>query len=117
MADLSETRDPESRVSIAAVIAACAAIAAAWLAAGSTGLLAEPLRSALTYLALAVAVVAGLPVRTIPRWFAAAVVLVAFLPLATSVAPAHHLFLVAAVTGLLAAAASGPLRWPIWRAA
>jgi len=43
----------------AAIVTAVAIVAAAWIAAGSLGLLAHPLRHALTWAALAVAMVAG----------------------------------------------------------
>jgi len=45
------------------VVAALAGIAAAWLAAGSTGLLAHPLRHGLAWVALAVSLVAAWPPR------------------------------------------------------
>ena len=48
---------------LSAIVVVVAAMAAAWIAAGSTGLLAHPLRHALTWLALGVAVVAGWPRR------------------------------------------------------
>ena len=44
-----------------AVVILLAGLAAAWFAAGSTGLLAHPMRHALTWLGLAVAIVAGWP--------------------------------------------------------
>lgn len=51
------------RPSTRAVVAALAGIAAAWVAAGSTGLLAHPLRHGLAWLALAVGLVAAWPPR------------------------------------------------------
>lgn len=49
------------------VIAAIAGLAAVWIAAGSTGLLAHPLRRALTLLALAVAILVHRP-PSVRRW-------------------------------------------------
>jgi hypothetical protein len=110
MAAPSDTQDSPRGVSLAAVVATCAAIAAAWLAADSVGLLAEPLRIGLTWLALGAAIVVGFLAQKPPRWLALLVLLAACLPLVVHVPALHLLFLVAAVTGLLAAAASGPLR-------
>jgi phage-related minor tail protein len=50
-------------VPVSAIVVLVAAMAAAWIAAGSTGLLAHPLRHALTWVALCVAIVAGWPGR------------------------------------------------------
>ncbi|MCH5375985.1 MAG: hypothetical protein JJ992_18610, partial [Planctomycetes bacterium] len=88
----------------------CAGLVAAWLAAGSTGLLIDPLRIILTYLALAVALIWGRGRRRIPRWPIAAVMVLACLPLVMSVVPLYELFLVTAVMGLLAAGADGSRR-------
>jgi len=49
--------------SVRAVVAALAGMAAAWLAAGSTGLLTPPLRHGLSWIGLAVAVIASWPPR------------------------------------------------------
>ena len=49
------SRAPSGRVAVAAL----AGMAAAWFAAGSTGLLSHPLRNGLTWLALAVVVLAS----------------------------------------------------------
>lgn len=49
----------EERVSASATLIVAAGLAAAWIAAGSSGHLAEPLRHALTVLALAIGIVTG----------------------------------------------------------
>jgi len=54
-----------ARIPSATVLAAAAGLAAAWLAAGSTGLLGHALRHALTWLALGVALAAVWPSRTL----------------------------------------------------
>ncbi|MBN2131230.1 MAG: hypothetical protein JW741_17150, partial [Sedimentisphaerales bacterium] len=79
-----------------AVIAVAAALAAAWIAAGSTGLLGGPLRRVLTLLALGVAVVAcrpasASPLRRLARWLLilpAAYMVTLPLPVANIMAPA-----------------------------
>ena len=79
-----------------AVVAAVAALAAAWIAAGSTGLLGGPLRRALTLLAIGVAVVACRPVnashlRRLAHWLLilpAAYMVTLPLPVANIMAPA-----------------------------
>jgi hypothetical protein len=53
-------------LSISVVISAVAAIAAAWIAAGSTGLLAHPLRRILTLIALSVAILSHRPLPVKP---------------------------------------------------
>ncbi|MHC4401654.1 MAG: hypothetical protein ACYTG0_18440 [Planctomycetota bacterium] len=75
---------------VRAVVAALAGMAAAWLAAGSTGLLAPPLRHGLTWIALAVACVSVWPGRR-PR--------------------KEHLLLAAA---LVVAAPLMAARWPVF---
>ena len=57
------SRSDDPAVPVAAIVVLVAAMAAAWIAAGSTGLLAHPLRHALTWVALCVAIVAGWPGR------------------------------------------------------
>jgi len=79
-----------------AVVAATAGLAAAWVAAGSMGLLGEPLRRALTLLALGVAVLAYRPagtsnLRRLARWLLillAAYMVTLPLPVANIMAPA-----------------------------
>ncbi len=110
MVDPSDAPEAREAVSITTAIAACAGLVAAWLAAGSTGLLNDPLRIILTYLALAVAVLLGRGTGTMSRWLIAAVVVVACLPLVMSVPPLHELFIATAVMGLLAAGAGGSRR-------
>jgi hypothetical protein len=52
---------PSAVVPVHAIVVLAAGMAAAWFAAGSTGLMAHPLQRALTWLALAVALVAAWP--------------------------------------------------------
>ncbi len=68
MTDLNPCNDQNSPrggpcdvVALPAIVVLVAGMVAAWLAAGSTGLLGHPLQHALTWLALAVAMVAGWP--------------------------------------------------------
>lgn len=90
-----------------AVCAACAGMLAAWIAAGSTGTLAHPLRVALAWVALLIAVVSVWPWKRRQWLLALATAVLAGLPLATSVAPMHEVLVVAAVIGLLAASQQG----------
>jgi len=83
---------------------------AAWIAAGSTGTLAQPLRIALTWLVLLVAVVSVWPWKRRQRLLALAIAVLAALPLVTSVAPPHEVLVAAAVIGLLAAGQQGANR-------
>lgn len=53
--------DRSAAVPVGAVVVVVAVVAAAWLAAGSVGLMAHPLRHALSWVALAVAILAGWP--------------------------------------------------------
>jgi hypothetical protein len=110
-----EAQDTRLRAPSGAVAAACLLILAAWIAAGSVGLFAEPLRVALVWLTAIVAAVVSWPHRqarlSVPSrlWrgaatlaaVTAAVVLPAFL----RVGPAYHVCLVALVAALLAISA------------
>ena len=58
---MSRRASPPTSLRPAAIVVLVAGMVAAWLAAGSTGLLGHPLQHALTWLALAVALVAGWP--------------------------------------------------------
>jgi len=95
--------------STAAVTAALAGMAAAWAAAGSIGMMIDPLRDALVWLAVAVAVVAGWPRNGRPWldtvWLAAAVALAAVLTLLPS--EASGVLAVAVVLAALARALDG----------
>ena len=95
---------------MSAVFAACAGMLAAWIAAASTGTLAHPLRIALTWVVLLVAVVSVWPWKRRQWLLALAVAALAGLPLMTSVAPIHEVLVVAAVIGLLAASQEGANR-------
>jgi len=86
--------------SLRVVVAALAGMAAAWVAAGSTGLLAHPLRHALTWLALVVLLVAGWPGQR--KWRALLELVVAAVAAAALSVPASEVSNVLAVTLLLA---------------
>jgi hypothetical protein len=115
MDEVSANSESRPVVPAGTVFASAAGITAAWLAADSMGLLAEPLRIALTYLALLLAIVVAWPRRPLRWWWIVAGVLVACLPALTTVTaspvPAlHELLVVTAVMALLAAGAEGPQR-------
>ncbi|MBL7038464.1 MAG: hypothetical protein ISR77_07515 [Pirellulaceae bacterium] len=92
------------------VCAACAGMLAAWVAAGSTGALAHPLRVALTWVALLVAVVSVWPWRRRQRLLALAATALVGLPFVVPVTPIHEVLVVAAVLGLLATGQQGASR-------
>lgn len=116
MAEASANLETRPPVPVGTVFASAAGLTAAWFAADSMGLLAEPFRLALTYLALLLAVVVAWPrqpLRSWPplqRWFMAACVAVACLPVVVEVSTLHELLVVTAVLGLLAAGAAGSRR-------
>lgn len=93
-----------------AVCAACAGMLAAWIAAGSTGTLAHPLRIALTWVALLVAVVSVWPWKRRQRLLAVAATALVGLPLVIPVVSIHEILMVAAILGLLAASQEGANR-------
>ena len=94
-------------VAMPTVCAAGAGMLAAWVAAGSTGLLAHPLRIALTWLVLAVSIVAVWPWKRRQRLLLVAIAALAALPLVMPVTPMHDLLVVLAVVALLAAGQEG----------
>jgi len=83
---------------------------AAWIAAGSTGTLAHPLRIALTWVALLVAVVSVWPWKRRQRLLAVAATALVGLPLVIPVVSIHEILVVAAILGLLAASQEGANR-------
>jgi len=83
---------------------------AAWIAAGSTGVLAHPFRIALTWLALIVAVVLAWPWKHRQRLLLAGIVVLLALPILVPVTPMHELLVVAAVVAVLAAGQDGVRR-------
>jgi hypothetical protein len=94
----------------ATVIAALAGLIAAWVAAGSTGLLGHPLRRALTLLLLAVAVLVRRPIWSIkPRaaWTLLLVVLGAAVGLVALAPPAANTMAAAVVLAFLAFVSAG----------
>src|SRR5437762_12377257 len=88
-----------------AVAAATAGVAAALIAAGSVGLLGHPLRHALTWLAMAAALVMGWPAGT--RWGTRLLIVAAALAavaMTASPLPVLNVLAVALLLGVLAAA-------------
>ncbi len=96
-------RDRSPAVPVAAIVVLLAVMAAAWIAAGSTGLLAHPLRHALTWVALAVAIVAGWPRRDEPLsgWLALAAAVVPGLIMTAADLPAVNVLAVTLITAAL----------------
>ena len=102
----SPSSEASPAVSVRSIVVLGALVAAAWIAAGSLGLLGHPLRHALTWLALAVAIAADWPGRdrSFIRWTMLAGTAVLALIMTASAQPAVN---VLAVT-LLAAALVRP---------
>jgi hypothetical protein len=102
--------DRASAVPAAAIVVLVAAMAAAWIAAGSTGLLAHPLRHALTWVVLAPGVVAGWPrsdqslvgARLLGGWLGLAAAVVLGLLMTAAPSPAVNVLAVTLVTAALA---------------
>ncbi|MCG2684437.1 MAG: hypothetical protein L6306_12595 [Planctomycetales bacterium] len=92
-----------------AVVILVAGMAAAWFAAGSTGLLGHPLRHTLTWIALAVAIVAAWPVeiRTFRIWAVLAVGVILGFSFTTSPLPAVNVLAVAVVLAAIAQVSRG----------
>lgn len=93
-----------------AVAAALAGMAAAWIAAGSTGLLAHPLRHALTWPALGVMTIAAWPgwPRSVKDRFILVAALVAAVLMTVPATPVANVAAVALVLAILARANGGP---------
>ncbi len=87
-----------------AIVTVVAGMAAAWIAAGSIGLLAHPLRHTLTWIAVMVAVVAAWPRKGQPPvgWFVLAVGLAVAAIMTASNAPVVNVLAVAVVLAVLA---------------
>ena len=92
-----------------AIVVLVAGMVAAWLAAGSTGLLGHPLQHALTWLALAVAMVAGWPRdnQSFGTWAILAGGAVFSLLLSTSSLPAVNVLAVAVLLAAIAQVGRG----------
>ncbi|MBN2476863.1 MAG: hypothetical protein JXB62_19810 [Pirellulales bacterium] len=101
--------DTSPRVALSAVVILSAAMAAAWIASGSIGLLAHPLRHALTWVALGVAIVSGLPRRDAswPRWALLVAAVLAGLVMTAASLPAVNVLAVALVLAALVGPAPG----------
>ncbi len=86
-----------------AIVALLAGMAAAWIAAGSTGLLAHPLRHALTLAALVVATAAAWPRRGLPmsQWLALGAAAIACAIMTASTLPAVNVLAVALLLAVL----------------
>jgi len=98
-----------SQVPTAVIVAVVAAVAATWIAAGSVGLMAHPLRHALTWLAMTVAIVAAWPRkgRSSLDWIVLATALIAGLAMTASYLPVINILAVAVVLAALARLHSG----------
>jgi len=96
--------EPQVTVSPHAIVILVAGMVAAWLAAGSTGLLGHPLRHALTWFALAVALVAAWPKssRTFGTWVILVGGVVLGLLCTASTIPAVNVLAVAVVLAAIA---------------
>ncbi len=94
---------------VRAVVILVAGMAAAWFAAGSTGLLGHPLRHALTWIALAVAIVAAWPAepRSFRSWAILAVGAILGLCFTASELPPINVFAVAVVLAAIAQVGRG----------
>ena len=104
-----EADGASTHVPAGAVVAVVASLAAAWIAAGSVGLLGHGLRHALTWLAVGVAIVAAFPSRGSLAARAAGVVGAVVLVILTtpSIIPAVNVMGVAAAVAILAMFADG----------
>ena len=101
-----------SAAPVSACLAAVAGLVAAWCAAGSTGLLAHPLRHSLTWLLLGIAIVAELPcLRNAPaRALAVIAAVTAAVVMTASHLPVVNVMAIMPVLVVLALCSSGPGR-------
>ena len=101
--------EDSSAVPVRALVIVVAALAAAWIAAGSIGLLGHSLRHALTWLALTVAIVAGWPRRgqSISDWLILAGAVVLGVILTVPLPPAVNVLAVAVVAAALVRSQTG----------
>ena len=97
------SRSDDAAVPVAAIVVLVATMVAAWIAAGSTGLLAHSLRHALSWVALGVAIVAGWPRSSEPLrgWLALAAAVVLGLIMTPVDQPAVNILAVTLVTAAL----------------
>ena len=93
---------PSSSPPLGVVASAVAGVLAGWIAAGSTGLLADPFRHALGWMLVAVAVVATRPGRHTLAWLCLVVIPIVVLPILLPTQPAHDVLGVALVLAVLA---------------
>ena len=95
---------PYAAVPAYAIVMLAAGMAAAWFAAGSTGLIAHPLQRALTWLALAVALVAAWPknARSFGTWAILASGMMVGLLFTASAIPTLNVLAVAVVLAAIA---------------
>lgn len=101
---------PSTGLSGSIVFVAAAGVLGAWIAAGSIGLLASPLRIALTWLALMPAVLCLWPLRAAEGGLLACALLLWALPVLVPASPIHELLLVSAVLALAAESRPGAAR-------
>ncbi len=85
------------------IVVMVAVLAGGWIAAGSTGLLGDPLRHVLTWVALVVAIVAGWPPRdeSLGGWLTLAAAIAAAVLMIASAVPAAGVLAVALVAAVL----------------
>jgi len=98
---------PAAALPVSTVLAALAGISSAWIAAGTVGLLAEPLRVVLTWIGLLLTAMALPSPRRLLGWRTLGPLLLLVLPLAVPVSPIHEVLLVAATLAMFAAGQSG----------
>jgi hypothetical protein len=105
----ADPTDARSAPSARALVAALAGMAAAWLAAGSTGLLAHPLRHGLTWVALGIALVAAWPKspRSWKEHVALAVAVIVAVAMSVPAGSVVNVLAVVLVLAMLARAGAG----------
>ena len=113
MSDAADAPVHESAASVvpaAAVCAGTAGLLAAWISAGSVGLLAEPLRTMLVCCALGLALILQTSFRSLANSWLVAVLAMLALPLLVPRSPEHDVLSVAAVLAWLASGRTGAIR-------
>ncbi|MFZ1934514.1 MAG: DUF4350 domain-containing protein [Thermoguttaceae bacterium] len=102
-------QEPAAAVPAHAIVMLTAGMAAAWFAAGSTGLVAHPLQRALTWLALAVALIATRPrnARSFGTWAVLASGVIVGLLFTASAIPTLNVLAIAVVLAAIAQVSRG----------
>ncbi|MCE9613124.1 MAG: hypothetical protein K8T26_02540 [Lentisphaerae bacterium] len=106
------TTSTSGRLPVVAVTAALAGLIAAWLAAGSCGLFGHYLRHALTWLALAIAIVTAWPASPLPRrgWLSLLITLAAAFALSAPLDATINLWAIPVVLCFTFSHQAGPSR-------